>query len=1246
MAKDKEGGRMRNKVGDFIPTITKAEDISKLFSVLEYPEEYIHKKPLQRNKAHFDFHKDDAEKINNIYSPLSFGDDVPVFLLETTSLTPSFIRSATNTLDHQYLRFMVIFTIDYSEIVFVYPKKVRDEKGKQKLKITKLVLNKDDLHYTQIQTLARINFPNEANWRVVWRLWGEAFNVESVTKQFFEDYKRVFFNLRESIASEKISTKEAHEFSLQFLNRVMFIYFIAKKGWLKHSQFIKWQWEEYKSGNNFGSDAFYRDWLSQVFFKAFNNRSNEITGLPDHVTRILLTTPYLNGGLFAEKEIDAVGITISDEMFKEVLAFFETYNFTIREDMPLEEEVAVDPQMIGYVYESLANVAEEIYDRNDLGIFYTPRIEVDFMCRRALVGSLINQLPDVPKEALYHFVFDPPEDKAKVSHFDNHPEIWSRLERILNDLSIVDPACGSGAFLVGMLSILTELYQFVYAHTAPGLKPSVFDTKYSIIQRSLYGVDVMPWAVRAAELRLWLQLVVDTELSIEDVRKGPLLPNLTLKLRVGDSMVQELGGVSFNIRTKGLDDAIRKDLEKLKQEKDRYYEGARTARYRAAKEFCRAETIIFLKIIDSMVKRLEKAISKSEDLTKDSTKQTDLSGSPVKKEYQTLFKVDKSRKITDAEILRMKDEIHHLKSVKSVLDDPEKKPFIWDIDFAEIFGEKNGFDVVIGNPPYVRQEIISPPNRIKADVTQEERRDYKEKLIRSVMSQFPVIRKINKQSDLYTYFYFHGLSLLNEMGVFCFITSNSWLDVDYGKDLQEFLLEYVPIHAIYDNPKRSFEHADVNTIIAVFGAPAHREESFEEKIQSGEYAPWTKLTNTAKFVMFKKSFEEVISSETMIAIDHAQAKIKGAELIDLVENIVQTDAYQIFPVLQEDLLEDGWKYPDDYEHGKSRFKHGAYEGNKWGGKYLRAPNIFYTILKKGKGKLVHLGDIAKVSRGFTTGANDFFYLDEMAQRKWQIEPEFLKSVIKSPKEVEGLIINPRDLNFKVIICDKQKTQLKGTNLLKYIESGENQIIEIKRGGDKGSKIRGYQNLETIKNRRLWYNLPKLPSADILFRQFFNEIFNYPINPDNYLTDHTFYFVTLKDRGDIFRFGFVLNSTITWLFTELQGRKNMGEGVLTTYGPEMRPLIVFSPMKISEKHIELFKQLSHRSVKNVYEECGFDPTRPIRDQEPQPLPDRAELDNIIFDELKLTDDERKDVYWSVCELVKQRLDKAKSIKGEK
>lgn len=1210
---------IRSEIWNLVRSIKSAEDIAGFFSFLDYPEDYVHKKPLQRKKENFDFRKEDAERISNIFSPLSFEEDLPVFLIEVKSLLPSFIRSVTSSLDKQYLHFMAIYTIDYSEIQFIYPQKKKDEKGKRKLTLTKLVLRKDDLHYTEVQTLSKIKFKQGDNWRKVWLNWGEAFNVESVTREFFEDYKKVFLLLRKEILDQGIVVRSAHEFSLQLLNRVMFVYFISKKGWFKDRQLIKWLWESYKKETSYGSGQFYSGWLIQLFFKSFNNRIDEIKGLPGDVLNVLIMAPYLNGGLFSEKDFDRLGIVVTDAMFKNIIEFYEKYNFTIKEDMPLDKEVAVDPQMIGYVYESLANVAEEIYDRNDLGIFYTPRVEVDLMCRRSVAEVFVKRLSDVDKTAIYHFVFDAPEDNEKVSYLNKYDSIWQRLEEILNNLSIVDLACGSGAFMVGMLDVLSELYLIVYKHN--GAKISNFDMKYGIIQRSLYGVDVMPWAVRAAELRLWLQLVVDTELSLDELRKGPLLPNLNLKLRVGDSMVQEIGGIGFNIRTGGIDDKLRHDLDSLKREKDKFFEGSRTARYTEVKQFCSAETAIFLRIIDSMVKRLEKSINTSKSNLTAPTKQVDLFGNSIKKEVQLEFNEPDKRKETEEEIKRLEKEVIKLKSVRSVLDDPEKKPFIWDIDFAEIFGDKNGFDIVIGNPPYVRQEMISPPNRLKSEVTLKDRQDYKEKLLNSVKTQFPVIKDLDKKSDLYIYFYFHGLSLLNEKGVFCFITSNSWLDVGYGEDLQEFLLKYVPILAIYDNPKRSFEHAAVNTTITVLGAPALREESFEEKIKSGVNAKWTKLSNVARFVMFKKPFEEVISAETMLSIENANAKERGGELTDLASNIVQTEMCRIFPVVQEDLLEDGWEYPEEYDRKRGRFKKGNYIGNKWGGKYLRAPDIFYTILRKGKGKLVKLGDVSKIKRGFTTGVNEFFYLDEEAQRKWQIENEFLKPVIKSPKENKSITINPNNFKYKVFMCNKSKDELVGTKASKYIEWGESV---------------GFNKRSSVSSRKKWYDLGEWNEPKVIIPCGIGDSYRVFLNSGKVFTDKRMYFLNPNDEK---MFVLSTNSTLYMLMQELNSRVGLGDGLLDLTVFEVASAIILDPKLLSDELI--VSSIFSREINSIFVECGLDPNRPMFEQEPRPLQDRAKLDDYIFKKIGLTDEEIKEVYLSVCELIQKRIAKAKS-----
>ncbi|MEM3846230.1 MAG: DNA methyltransferase, partial [Candidatus Parvarchaeota archaeon] len=439
------------------------------------------------------------------------------------------------------------------------------------------------------------------------------------------------------------------------------------------------------------------------FLNAFNNRANEIKGLPDEVLNVVLNAPYLNGGLFRENYLDNLKVQISDKMLQRIIEFFESYNFTVKEDMPLESEVAVDPQMIGYVYESLANVAEEIYDRNDLGIFYTPRVEVDFMCRRSLVEYLSKNLSEIPKEKFYHLVFDLPEERDETEDWFTKENLWRELEDTLNNLSVVDPACGSGAFLVGMLNVVSDIYKMIYKHIGSSLTD--FALKKRVVQYSLYGVDVMPWAIHAAELRLWLQLIVETDFKKEELRQHPLLPNLNLNLRVGDSLVQEIGGISFNLRTNNLKPYLKRRLEELKQEKRKYFENSSTAKFKTPEEVKEEEIRLFEDIIDERVESLTADIHVFENKIKMARSQKTLAREQLIDEK----KVDENQLRIDAN----NEEIENLKSVKSHLNDPEKKPFVWDIDFAEIFAEKGGFDIVIGNPPYVNYKKISPPDKEK-----------------------------------------------------------------------------------------------------------------------------------------------------------------------------------------------------------------------------------------------------------------------------------------------------------------------------------------------------------------------------------------------------------------------------------------------------------------------------------------------------------------------------------------------------
>jgi hypothetical protein len=1180
---------LREKVYQHVKNIESSKDIYDLFKILGYPENIVLDKLSKRRKSDFDFKKEDDEKIKEIFSILSFDKNLNVFLLETTTLHPSFIRSVSNTIDKQYLHYLLIFTVDYSETYFVFPDKEKIEAGKHKLKLIKLILNKNDInrkknYYSVIQTLAKMAYDDGASWRDIWRKWKKAFSVERVTEEFFEHYKEIFFKLRNDLRKQNIPSKESHEFTLQFLNRIMFIYFIAKKNWLEEPNFVDWLWNSYKKLGKFKTNEFYEKWLKQIFLKAFNNRANEIKDLPDEVKRVILNAPYLNGGLFKENDLDNLAVQIDDSMFEEIFEFFESYNFTIKEDMPLESEVAVDPQMIGYVYESLANVADEIYDRNDLGIFYTPKVEVDFMCRRSLVEYFSKNLPEIPKEKFYHLLFDSFDEREDIENWFTKENLWRKLEDALNNLSVVDPACGSGAFLVGMLNVVSDIYKLIYKYEGSSLTD--FALKNRIIQYSLYGVDVMPWAIETAELRLWLQLIVETDFKKEELREHPLLPNLNLNLRVGDSLVQEIGGISFNIRTNNLKPQLKKKLEDLKQEKRKYFENSPTRKFKTPEEVKAEEIRLFEEIIDERIESLKTDIQTCENNIKDAKKQVTLSGEHITDE--------KKVKENEEKIEIDKKEIEKLRNLKQHLNDPEKKPFVWDIDFAEIFGDKGGFDIVIGNPPYVRQEKISPPNKLKSEVTIEDRRNYKNKLIESVKGVFPVVKNLEKRSDYYIYFYFHGLSLLNANGTFCFITSNSWLDVEYGKELQEFLCKYVPITAIYDNPKKSFAHADVNTIIALFGAPEAKQRSLGDwfnGVNGGDEKVWPNIKSVAKFVMFKKPFEEVLTSQNLINIENAKPKVKGGEITELVKNVVSTSDYRVFPIIQEDLLEDGWKYPDDYSG--SKFKAGSYEGNKWGGKFLRAPDIFFTILEKGENKFCHLKDLAKISTGIITGDNSKYYrkrIDNFDSSEYSL-------VFKSPREVNKISLTRSD----------------AVSIIKI----KNVPFKIRRAKLLWPDLRGDKHI-------CYYNIFELPF------------------------EHTFYGIDPKEENKDKLLCSLLNSSLSYFLIEVLGRKGLGGGAIRLVRLDILkfPILNMDNIKNSKEIIDIFDKISQREIRSVWEELSIDLNKPIREQEPKPLPDRAELDKIIFDELGLTTEERKEVYWSVCELVKQRLDKAKSLKRDK
>ncbi|HEU5377223.1 MAG TPA: DNA methyltransferase [Ktedonobacteraceae bacterium] len=1042
----------------------------------------------------------------------------------------------------------------------------------------------------------------------------QAFDVEAVTRTFFRDYRMAFDILQKDLYKQISDETWAHDYALQLLNRCMFLYFIQRKRWLgDDTEFLKTFWHTYNETKaEHEQDTFVSTWLNTLFFKAFNNQYGVADNhFPARIHDVLMLAPFLNGGLFTQNDLDKrEGFVVSDVRFTDIFTLLQRYNFTIAEDSPLDQEVAVDPEMIGTVYESLVNVSTEIDERSDAGIFYTPRTEIDLMCRLTLVDYLTNYLDNEPKHLLYVAVFAvEQEDKDTADQHLQDANLWRRIYDLLNNITMIDPACGSGAFLVGMLAVLDDLLvRAIHALSGKNVDNpyNAYERKKRIIGQSLYGVDVMEWAVHIAELRLWLALIVDAEYTREELhaRLEPLLPYFTFKVRCGDSLVQEIGGINLGLKHKQtLSLELKKRVDKLRIQKLDFYNNKPSRELRRKEDVERTERNLFKDILLEQIHIKEEEVKRLRQLIKDvSAEQLSLLDATIAHSSAAL--PERQKRLAECE-----EELAQLRSTRDALSSAKMPPFVWDIAFPEILVEGGqGFDIVLGNPPYLRQENIHTP--YLKNYSREDNKAYKAKLAHAMYELFPrffgytdkygkqtVTNPINQKSDLYIYFYLLGLSLLNKDGAFCFITSNSWLDVGYGAKLQEFLLKHCHIKLILDNEmRRSFASASVNTVIAHFSPP-------------NEQSEWG-LKETARFVMSNVPFEDLLAPGIFEGIESAQAR--------------QTHpAYRVFPIKQDALLEDG-KVPlveDDDEEREEVSKRGKksplvvaaeppYTGNKWGGKYLRAPDIYWTILEKSKDKLVRLGDIAEVRFGIKTGANEFFYLDEAKAWQWGIEPEFLVPVIKSPRKCKSILIDARNLQSKLFLCHKSKTELKGTRALEYIIWGESQ---------------GFQKRPSCAGRPRWWDLGE--------RRFPSLSFNYLIHT----TAKTFYAPDSCYFSDNFQDVIIappftlplcasLNSTVFQLMVNVAGRSNFGDGLLKIQTYEVSDLLCVHPREIQIDNYQLLASPSWDVL--------------------EPSIERRALDTIIFKALNLTQGERDAVYEGVTTLIHARLGKAESMNTSK
>lgn len=546
---------------------------------------------------------------------------------------------------------------------------------------------------------------------------------------------------------------------------------------------------------------YFDDYLEPLFYTGLNkNRGENGFYAPLH-RRI----PFLNGGLFEQLdnyEWENNNFNIPNELFSNkaekgreadgILDIFDRYNFTMNEDEPMEREVAIDPEMLGKVFENLLDVK----DRKSKGAFYTPREIVHYMCQETLINHLVTKT-GIPEADIRDFILYgdlmKDEDTTKDAREGNKDMLISaniynpiagvnrlkELDDILANVKVADLAVGSGAFPLGMLNEIVKARETLSAYMSIGMnafqkksfyaydrKP--YDLKANTIKNCIFACDIEPSAVDIAKLRLWLSIVIDDEIT-EDAGNGDFdahskprqLPNLDCNIICGNSLIQQFKGIQL-INESTL---LNNESENRQQS-------------------------IFQVGVDSMISRLIELQDKLYFTKEHNDKEE------IKSEIQHIY---------DDIILEQIKGDPELENSYYELQNETSKPFIlWQLYFPKVFRDNGGFDIVIGNPPYVKVQNLTHDT------------------IDILKANYDTAWK---RIDMSTLFIELGYKLINSEGTVNYITSNQFLSTEYGRKMREFFVEKQAVRQIVDfGDLRVFENA--MTYVSIFFVAKRKNSKF------------------------------------------------------------------------------------------------------------------------------------------------------------------------------------------------------------------------------------------------------------------------------------------------------------------------------------------------------------------------------------------------------------------------------------
>ena len=748
-----------------------ATNIYDIFERLGYP--VFNVDPFEgADLDQFEFDRRDRELVHRAFIVSRLGSH-SIYHYEVYDWRPNLLRGlAWNALQRGGTALLTV-SRSYPDVTFVHPFSI-GKAIKSDIRVNKLTIYTTNPTRHDLDTLNAIH-AHQRNDQEIYIAQKQAFDISTVTKCFYDEYRRHYEHARDVIrqynpgVGDFYYPDKLHAFTQRLLGRLMFLYFLQRKGWLGGEsrfltdlyRFIQRQHngERTDDGETF---YFYREVLEPLFFETLNKeRPGNITHWKD------IRIPYLNGGLFDNARDPAGPVVIPDALFDPndidgLLNFFNRYNFTVADDTPLEQDVAVDPEMLGKVFE---NMLEE-QDRGQSGSFYTPRSIVSYMCQESLAGYL-EESADVPR-SITTALFDPDVQAALL------PDEATRMDHALDSLTVLDPAVGSGSFLVGMMNEIIRLRRAAYAAQHPAASdPSsliVSNWKEAIISETLYGVDIKPEAIEIAQLRLWLALVVDQ--SLEQARP---LPNLDYKLMAGNSLIDTIDGeyVLTENAMETADEVVtptQPSLGLFEPDKERHKLSELYREYFHAKPDARKNLKPEIRNQERRIVRI--ALSDKAEVLEQ-----------IKNQLTKLSAASNGR-LKASDERRLNAAVTKLAKITELQEELEKPNyslpfFLYRLHFSDVFKRKGGFDIVVANPPYVRGELLG---------------ELKQEL--KLSSVYNGVYA--GTADLYVYFYAKGYDLLNSHGQLAYVTSNKYLRANYGKGLRQFLSDNLSLNAIID----------------------------------------------------------------------------------------------------------------------------------------------------------------------------------------------------------------------------------------------------------------------------------------------------------------------------------------------------------------------------------------------------------------------------------------------------------------